>query len=1225
MGSLPLQSSPKTFDGWSAGDAAKLMLFNTTRRRDSWRLRLTWNLFIVFSKEPPNHPSTSNYVANLVQSALSHSSPALASNPTVYPSTSVAAYQSRLESRSIPLDTPSLKQSNPGLVELRKDVKKSRNKARKKGMTAKERRTWGAWEVPKNGRKFDLFVPMWQLWGQYMRELMSLDLAKASGGAAPPSRMDIPGPGSASRTSFHLEMQLPKLIKADYHGAYVTVVKSRCPGYVGLSGIVVRETENTFVLCPAEGGFKNRANRLKGGKPAMVAVVSKNPAEPSALPTADSAEFFLRETTSLWPSWKNEQTPTREMRSPLKGLAPTLDEMDVDAEDRSDSATAIETSSSAPDADIDDGSSTPQQSLPSRSSTPLNSTTNTLDQFSREARRAKLFEILSKAGTYISILTTNRPLSMEANAQRMAEEAEREKQRKEKEAVDRAERSKLKEAEMAEALKNRRKGTRSGPDATEPNKGAPAPTDSDSSKPLTTTSTADKTSSSRGRKRKSGVEEVPPVEVDDQVDSRGPPKPSKSASGSNTSKRSKPRQPRYVQGGLLREYQLEGVEWLQMVWENGLNGILADEMGLGKTIQTISFLAWMKEKIPTAGPFLIVAPLSVLDNWVDEIKRFTPDLPVVRYHGTPIERTELRNNQILRIKDNDRSKPIVVTSYDIILNDRKWFQNLTWYYMVVDEGHRIKNMNCKLIRELKQVRATNRLLLTGTPLQNNLAELWSLLNFILPEIFDSYNNFLAWFDIEENLHGDNDGGAAGILEKEEREGVVSNLHTLLRPFMLRRCKTDVETTLPSKKEYIVYAPLVETQRKLYTACLDGPGGLRDMLGRMLLGKEHEDQTTAPVVDLEAEEVPSDGEFIPIALRRTARESSKRLASTGRYDIDSIPDEDLEEELEKAADAAAARQVAFEAARGASGTSASTSKRSLNSIIVQLRKVCQHPFLFPDLWDKAANEEADLARSGSLAPSKGKGKKNGREQAQPLPQIVAQSGKMYILERMLPKLFEKGHKVLIFSQWVEVLNILQEYCETYRGWTVCRLDGSTKLEDRKSQMNEFNTDPNIKIFLLSTRAGGLGINLVAADTVIIFDSDWNPQADLQAQDRAHRIGQTKPVVVYRFVTENTVEAKILQRARAKRKLEKIVMKDGMFRDIKKNSDRSSVLTDIAELLMRSDQETISSDSNKDVITPESILPDDVLQKILRRDGINDGEKDENGRFEEVEEDDQDTSI
>ncbi|KXS21463.1 RNase P/MRP, p29 subunit [Gonapodya prolifera JEL478] len=206
---------------------------------------------------PPNHPAATSYVGNFVQSAISSSSPALPSNLPVFTTSSVAAFQSRLENRSIPLDSPSLKQSNPGLVEDRKAIKKSRNKSRKKGMTAKERRTWGAWEVPKHARKFELFVPLWQLWGQYTRELFAQwGGGAAQGGRGTATSSTTPSLVSSGTPLRNLESQLPKLVKADYHGAFLTVVKSRCPGYVGMAGIVVRETENTFILCPPEGGFK---------------------------------------------------------------------------------------------------------------------------------------------------------------------------------------------------------------------------------------------------------------------------------------------------------------------------------------------------------------------------------------------------------------------------------------------------------------------------------------------------------------------------------------------------------------------------------------------------------------------------------------------------------------------------------------------------------------------------------------------------------------------------------------------------------------------------------------------------------------------------------------------------------------------------------------------------------------------------------------------------------
>ncbi|KAJ2636175.1 putative ATPase, partial [Coemansia sp. RSA 1694] len=205
------------------------------------------------------------------------------------------------------------------------------------------------------------------------------------------------------------------------------------------------------------------------------------------------------------------------------------------------------------------------------------------------------------------------------------------------------------------------------------------------------------------------------------------------------------RQPRLITGGIMRDYQLEGMEWLASLYENGLNGILADEMGLGKTLQTIAFLCFLRER-QVWGPFLVLCPLSTLSNWVSEFYRFAPTTPVLLYHGTPDERKELRNKHLRRL---DKNFPIVVTTYEISMRDKQALQRFAWKFIIVDEGHRIKNMNCKLIRDLKSYQSTNRLLLTGTPLQNSLSELWSLLNFLLPDIFDDLESFQEWFNFND--------------------------------------------------------------------------------------------------------------------------------------------------------------------------------------------------------------------------------------------------------------------------------------------------------------------------------------------------------------------------------------------------------------------------------------------------------------------------------------------
>jgi SNF2 family DNA or RNA helicase len=273
--------------------------------------------------------------------------------------------------------------------------------------------------------------------------------------------------------------------------------------------------------------------------------------------------------------------------------------------------------------------------------------------------------------------------------------------------------------------------------------------------------------------------------------------------------------------GELREYQLTGVEWLKALFENGLNGILADEMGLGKTVQVVAFLCHLYA-MRVSGPYLIVGPLSTLGNWMAELQRFAPDIPAVLYHGSPEERAALRPGLAQRGKGCGGKT--VVTSFEIVMRDRKHLARLPWKYIIVDEGHRLKNLNCKLIRELKTYQSANRLLLSGTPLQNHLAELWSLLNFLLPDIFDDLENFQRWFDIEEM--GAADADSHRILEREQESQVLTKLHHILQPFLLRRlkvnrvvkkglCAAHFNTNNPifPSHLYLHVAPIITTDRR----------------------------------------------------------------------------------------------------------------------------------------------------------------------------------------------------------------------------------------------------------------------------------------------------------------------------------------------------------------------------------------------------------------------------
>ena len=485
----------------------------------------------------------------------------------------------------------------------------------------------------------------------------------------------------------------------------------------------------------------------------------------------------------------------------------------------------------------------------------------------------------------------------------------------------------------------------------------------------------------------------------------------------------------------LRDYQVKGVKWLISLWTNGLNGILADQMGLGKTIQTIGLLSHLREKGVGGGggPFLVIGPLSVMPNWIKEIKRFCPSFNTLQYHGNQQEREEMRQDHPPRKGGKYPVEfPIFVTTYEICMRDRKFLAEYDWKYMVVDEGHRIKNFECRLVRELKLIPAENRLLLTGTPLQNNLGELWSLLNYILPDVFASLADFEAWFDFS----GVAEGKTAEIVAQEQRNQVVTKLHNILKPFLLRRIKSDVETSLPNKKEIVLYADMSPLQKQI---------------NKKLVAK-------------------------------TLKEAMAKLAKS-------------------------------------SGGGGAAPIGNLSNMLMQMRKNCNHPDLIQGPFD------------GSMT--------------YPEPEeLVEQCGKFRLMERLLDQLRPKGHKVLFFSQMTKMLDLIESYL-TVKGHKVCRIDGGVPFQERQEAIEDFNSNPDYQYFLLSTRAGGLGINLTAADTVIIYDSDWNPHQDMQAMDRCHRIGQTKPVLVFRLATGNSVEGKMLARAQSKLQLERVVIKKGAF--------------------------------------------------------------------------------
>ncbi len=446
-------------------------------------------------------------------------------------------------------------------------------------------------------------------------------------------------------------------------------------------------------------------------------------------------------------------------------------------------------------------------------------------------------------------------------------------------------------------------------------------------------------------------------------------------------------QPYLLSGGIMRDYQIKGYQWMGNLWQLGISGILADEMGLGKTIQTIGLICHLVE-VQVQGPYLIVAPLSTITNWVKEFKKFAPSLPVVLYHGSQKERAEKRRQFINERHEIDlvegekrHCKNIFITSYEIAINDRPYFQRVQWRYIVVDEGHRLKNTNCRLIKELKLYTSHNRLLLTGTPLQNNLDELWSLLNFVMPDIFDDLRIFRYWFDAKEIDVGGEDEKLR-ILKQEQQSNILAILHKILTPFLLRRVKSDVDLKIPPKKEVLVYCPMSEKQRTFYEATVNKT--IQETL------KQGQD---------EAEEEPErDEKGRP--KRSAAPFDYKAILEHENHESDKNFDRYLEslERLEKEREAKNSMMVSA----NTKVRETTDVKISLKNRLMDLRKSTNHPYLI----------EYPLTDDGLFY--------NTDEN------VVELCGKMKVLDQMLKELLSRKHKILIFSQMTRMLDILGDY-------------------------------------------------------------------------------------------------------------------------------------------------------------------------------------------------------
>ncbi|OQR73211.1 fumarylacetoacetase-like [Tropilaelaps mercedesae] len=572
-------------------------------------------------------------------------------------------------------------------------------------------------------------------------------------------------------------------------------------------------------------------------------------------------------------------------------------------------------------------------------------------------------------------------------------------------------------------------------------------------------------------------------------------------------------------GGTLRDYQIDGVSWLARLRSKLLNGILADEMGLGKTAQSVATVCHL---IATGvnGPFLVLSPLSTISNWAKEFKRFAPEVPVLVLHGSKDARPNLWRQINVRhqVRDIGKVFPVVITPYHILIADRQILQKYRWSFLIIDEASVIKNNKARISQICSALLADGKLLLTGTPLQNNIHELFNLMHFVLPKVFHDYRLFKSWM---EELDSRDEKGSLGDNDSLE---LVSSMHKILAPFFLRRTKSSINIDLPPKKQLIVYCPMSSIQKSYYTAILDRSVKAFEMRSR---------QDSDPESELDGGRRKRKSAVLALAQIQhstyTSNKRSRRSSPTSTLQNDS------------SGVGLANEEDAVSSSSGSTDGSVSSVddiirrhylKLSMNNILSMLRKVAAHP------WLASCEFENDYYPEDKQ-------------------KLLEASGKMQVFDKLLTELLNRGHKVVVFSPFVMVLDLVSLYLDL-SNIKYFYLKGTTALENRQDSIEEFNNpESKEKVFLLSTRAGGLGINLTGADTVIFFDSDWNPQMDLQASDRCHRIGQTRPVVVYRLIAKSTIDERILQVAGEKRRLEKLVIDCGRFEKVTSSKEISQL--------------------------------------------------------------------
>ncbi|KAF3929832.1 hypothetical protein ABW20_dc0100833 [Dactylellina cionopaga] len=704
--------------------------------------------------------------------------------------------------------------------------------------------------------------------------------------------------------------------------------------------------------------------------------------------------------------------------------------------------------------------------------------------------------------------------------------------------------------------------------------------------------------------------------------------------------------------GTLREYQHHGLDWLANLYENGTNGILADEMGLGKTIQTIALISHLATEYQVWGPHLVVVPTSVILNWEMEFKKWAPGFKIMTYYGSREERQEKRRGWM-----NYEAWDVCITSYQLVVQDAQPFKRRAWHYLILDEAHNIKNFRSQRWQTLLNFKAHSRLLLTGTPLQNNLIELWSLLYFlmpsgsgmsnVMPHGFTNLKEFQEWFSrpVDQLIEGGKEG-----MDEESRDS-IRKLHTILRPFLLRRLKKDVEKQMPEKHEHIIWCRLSKRQRFLYDDFMSRAqtretlttGNYLSIINCLMQLRKvcnHPDLfETRPIVTSYAmrKSAIADFEINELFVRR-------KLFRQGVFDTLNLDTLNLNlakaESMPRIFTDSTSKLVAHKVMNDHIASLQQeivpdlqpdfSSSKALNAYIsnldktyhlekvkqqtylnnlrcreipiygADLREMCSIDLPFKSSMPKVPKQRIDWLWNQTqvlrnLAPTISRRAEEFDTIIQKFgcitPAVVASDmpsitvtpvgqkliklaavkrledpfhrarnrlsiafpdkrllqydcGKLQKLDALLRQLQDGGHRALIFTQMTKVLDILEQFLNIH-GHRYLRLDGATKVEQRQILTERFNNDNRILVFILSTRSGGLGLNLTGADSVIFYDLDWNPAMDKQCQDRCHRIGQTRDVHIYRFVSEFTIESNILRKSNQKQMLDDVVIQEGEF--------------------------------------------------------------------------------